>query len=573
VSQITIQAGEIRSTREKSPSPRAARGEILGIAALVAIAVGAPVLAAQLSGGFDIPRNDDWIYARIAENWHATGDLEVSGWTPFALVGHLVWGLLFLGVFGVSIATFHWAGAVAGALGLVGAFVALRQVAPARAALFGTAVVAACPCYALLAPTYMTDLSAFAAQAWCLALGLRALPERGRRQDALLAASLLIGAFGFTIREQAIAAPLAVLAAHAVAERRAGTPHRRTAVGAAMLLSGLTAFYLWRRGLPGGSGYEVHRPTRHAVGDIGQAAFTLGLFALPLAAAAARRPRIHDLGRAAAGAGAAAAAVGVAVLAIAAVRGRSPDLLVGNLLTRTGPLDARVLTGSRPALFPGWSWWVLSGAAVASAAALAAAATSAALAARRAIRTERLRALEPRTVLGWGFLALAATAVFGGALVRGVFDRYLLPVVFGLALVAALRYREALAWSRAGAGALVLLGVLGAASVAAGNAFDVARWRAGEAAVAQGVAAGAVDAGYEWVGRHYPGALATDERSRARPPAQWYMRDVFPRARNCATVAASPQRTAGLRASGVRSYRVLPWGRRHRLVIYRRACP
>jgi hypothetical protein len=533
------------------------RAAAVALLAIVAVAVGVPVLVGQLDGSFSIPRNDDWVYSRIAERWYSAGHLDMLGWTPTTLVGHLLWGLPFLAVIGRSITALHWAGAAAGALALVGVFAALRRLGTSTAALLGAAVIAACPCFALLAPTYMTDLTALAAQAWCLALGLAALDAEGRKRTALLAASLALGLLAFATREQGLAAPLAVLAAHGVAEGRATHRLTKAATAAGTFAAAVIAFYAWRHGLPGGSGYGIRRPTRKSVEVAARAGFTLGLFALPLAAAArtgGRRGRFPA---------AVIAVIGIATLAVAAVRGRSPDLLVGNLLTRTGLLDSDALVGARPEVFPGAIWWAVNALAVIGAAGLAAGATT--LAGRTKPRGD------PKATAAVTYLVLAAAAVFFGALTRSVFDRYLLPVLFGAALVAALGRAPQLRWTTPATAALALLAVLAAVSVSAGNAFDLARWRAGEQAVHKGNPPNTVDAGYEWVGAHYPGRLAEDRPSRARPPTQWYSQDVFPRATNCVTVSAAPlPRTFLLARIGERSYRSLPWGAEHRLLIYSR---
>jgi uncharacterized membrane protein len=125
------------------------------------------------------------------------------------LVGHLVWSLPFLWLFGVSLETLH---AGQAALGLVLSYLVLRRFLSTGLALLGTALVAVFPGYTLLATSYMTDTTAFAAQTGCLLLGLVALERPGRARGLLLL-SLGVGLYGYTIREPALAAPLSVAVA------------------------------------------------------------------------------------------------------------------------------------------------------------------------------------------------------------------------------------------------------------------------------------------------------------------------------------------------------------------------
>ena len=62
----------------------------------------------------------------------------------------------------------------------------------------------------------MTDTTAFTAQMGCLLFGVLSLRER-RHSGACLALSLALGLFAYTVREAALAAPLAVLAGWFVA--------------------------------------------------------------------------------------------------------------------------------------------------------------------------------------------------------------------------------------------------------------------------------------------------------------------------------------------------------------------
>jgi hypothetical protein len=89
-------------------------------------------------------------------------------------------------------------------------------------------------------------------------------------------------------------------------------------------------------------------------------------------------------------------------------------------------------------------------------------------------------------------------------------------------------------------GAFVWLAVSAFAIAANSFAYDAARFREGEAAVAMGYDAKTVDAGYEWIGTHRSGAenLEVDPRAMNRWIAMW------PSFRPCAVLSNNPVNNA-----------------------------
>src|SRR5581483_5656848 len=100
----------------------------------------------------------------------------------------------------------------------------------------------------------------------------------GRRRSQLLAATLLLGFWGFSIREFALAAPLAVLAAMWF-DRREDRP--RLTVAATALLGASGALYLWRSGLPGAQALSGRPARTVTVLVLVQGAFTVSLGLVP----------------------------------------------------------------------------------------------------------------------------------------------------------------------------------------------------------------------------------------------------------------------------------------------------
>ncbi len=108
------------------------------------------------------------------------------------------------------------------------------------------------------------------------------------------------------------------------------------------------------------------------------------------------------------------------------------------------------------------------------------------------------------------------------------------------------------------------------------DSYDGARWSAGQIAVAAGVRANAVDAGFDWVGSH-----ATTPALRARQMAgvpsyvMWYDQ-LFPDFRDCAFVSGSLPAPHGTSLIGRVRYNEVGFAVPEYLYIYAvraRSCP
>src|SRR3954467_4341963 len=97
------------------------------LAVLIAIGIGAPVALAYSTGAMRIPRIDDWAFARVATDLYSTGHFRLVGWGEMTMIGHELWGIPFIALFGRSITVLHWAGAVAAATGIAGTFALYRR--------------------------------------------------------------------------------------------------------------------------------------------------------------------------------------------------------------------------------------------------------------------------------------------------------------------------------------------------------------------------------------------------------------------------------------------------------------
>jgi hypothetical protein len=185
------------------------------------------------------------------------------------------------------------------------------------------------------------------------------------------------------------------------------------------------------------------------------------------------------------------------------------------------------------------------------------------------------------------FTWLTAAGLIGyGLLVRAaIFDRYLWALAFGSAvLLASFGARTATparrpvtrlwrgewpAYAAAATAVLALiLAVVAGATLLNADAYDGARWSAGQEAARAGAAAVTIDAGFDWVGSH-----AAEPAVRGRPgvgalPYEMWYDQMFPRFKECAFVSGSPVAQAHLAHIGTERYNELLFGWTERLYIY-----
>jgi len=219
--------------------------------------------------------------------------------------------------------------------------------------------------------------------------------------------------------------------------------------------------------------------------------------------------------------------------------------LIGNLWTPNGLGGNDLLTGTRDPVI-GAGAWALSGQLALFAAILVVAlalrwgqrnlarVTSLSTAMARAIRIARSR--EALLVL---FLAVYAGELAIFTLVSYPLDRYLFLMVPAAAILLLRGPAQPSRFGRSRAFAHVAFAwLVASAFVVAANSFayDAARYRAGEAAVAMGYDARTVDAGYEWVGYHASGVGNSGSGTYG---LTWYD-DLFLPHRPCAVLSNSP---------------------------------
>jgi hypothetical protein len=544
------------------------KADWLIVGALCAVVVLLPAVVSLVAGSFSVPQNDDWAYRRVAEHFAQTGHLAFTGWSVMTLVGQILWSWPFLRVFGDHGWVFGASTAVLAVVGLSSAYYVARQLLSPAWAAASVLLVAVVPGFAWSTSTFMTDVPTFSAEMACLALGVAALRRHGWSRWALLGGALAFGLFAFSIREFGLAAPVTVLICAGAGDR----PRRRSrylAVGVVVLVvSGVV--YVWGTHIPGALHQTLARPSGASIGRTAREYYTLALLLSPAVAVAAWRRIRWRLS--------AVTITAVAVGVFGVIVGMQGALLAGNYLDPQGIESNQIIVGGRPTVLPGALWDLLAVIALVSGGLLAGIALTI-----NAESVRRWRSWTLGTPIGvvWVFAALyaAGLAAFGLLATANIYDRYLWPLVFAVAVLL-LHYSQPAPrrdWPGPVAAVVVALSVLlflvTAALTVNVATYSAARWNAGQIAVSHGVPAKAVDAGFEWVGGHATTMVDKALHPRGAPVYElWYGR-MEPGFRDCAVVSGSPLDYPDLHLVKTTSYELLGLVGSRNLYVYVSSAP
>jgi hypothetical protein len=562
--------------------------------ALVAIGVAVPAAVALWSHSFGIPRYDDWAYRRVLSDFVQTGHFTFVGWGAMTLVGQVLWAAPFAIVFGGHPWVAGFSVAVASAIGIGCAYWLARAIVGRVWGAACTLLVLACAGFLVNTSTFMTDVPAFAAEMACLALGVAAFRHEGRARWVLAAASMAAGCVGFSVREFDLAAPIAVLIVLALQDRR----HLRGygILGASLLLL-CAAVYVWTWSMAGAQHDVLGGPTISNLRALLGGYFALALFVSPFLPVAAKRswPASSSRGLAAAG---------VILVTGAVLMGTGKSVFSGNYLTPQGMSTTATLPGFRPVLFPTPLWLLLELIGLGAGALLGFIAVDAVAGRTSSLLLTGGRVSERSVITLFTWLGCAGLVIYGLFIQGAIFDRYLWPIVFGTAVLLAAKgagapgtapvhaaraasgaglttqasfgpaTRTASATradtaTRAATGALALVSAVVALSVMLNaDAYDGARWTAGQEAVKAGYTATAVDAGFDWVGGHATTLAVRGRRVAGAPSFETWYDEMFAGFRDCAFVSGSPVAKAHVALLGTVRYHEVGFAVPEDLYIY-----
>ena len=222
------------------------RRDLIALAILCLVATGLPLWLSAAAGAIGIPSNDDWVYMRAAGILFRTGVIDVTGHTA-AFIGQLLMVQPLLWLSGGASWAFAAFGLAMAVIGVAATYLLARRFVGAASAVIVALLVVVFPGFARQAVTFMTDGPTFALVMICLLLGVRWLQGDGGR--ATLVASVAAGLLGVSIREFALAAPVAILVA-AWARNRAN--ERAWLAGmTGLLVAGVAGVLIVAASLPG----------------------------------------------------------------------------------------------------------------------------------------------------------------------------------------------------------------------------------------------------------------------------------------------------------------------------------
>lgn len=475
------------------------RLDIGAIAVLGLVGVGFPLWLAAAAGAIGVPTLDDWLYMQGADGLFHTGAAQMALHSA-AVIGQLVLVQPFLWLSTGEPWAFTAFGLALTALAIASTYLMARRYVGRASATLVVLLILAFPGFLRESASFMTDVPAYALTMLCLLVGVRWFQGDGGR--VTLAVAVAAGLLAVSIREFAIAAPVAILATAWARNRR----------DERWWLACLTGISIGVISVVLGVASTANRvaPGTHdqsiiwSYAFLGAALATLALVLLPALVlfASSRISTIRP-----------EVVVAASIASLVVILAPTGPLL-GNLWTPSGIGGDLLLSGERDRLFDGRLWALVEQLAIF--AAILVISLTFAWARRRSFRVDsmlvvRSYALQfargpvaPLTL----FLVLFAAELIAYPPFGPILDRYLYPMVPAAAILLLRRRDGKVAIGRTLATSHATVAGLAVAAIAlAANSFayDAARWREGLATVAMGYDAKAIDAGYEWVGYHADG--------------------------------------------------------------------
>jgi len=518
------------------------RSLVLPCTALALLAVVAPVLIAHHYRALDIPRSDDWSYLHTLFLWHRTGHWDFSDWVSMTLVGQVLISAPIVGIFGESITAISVTWAIIGFAGLLAVVQLARLLGrPAYEGFLVAFVIAACPLWGALAPTFMTDVPAFVFETFALVLGAVALKRGSSRW---LAGALVVGFVAIAIRQYA-AIPVGALLVGAGWDAIARADKRRVraiaALGAALAVA-VVLLLLWWASVPNGKNLGPRVPdvesVRLTIANASSFLRLTGIVLLPVVVfvgprRVVRRAFAYDRALA-------RRTLVVTTGLLVAGYALASRPFIGNYFDAHGVLSNDIIGGTRPLIIPTVAFDGLVLLATLSALILVAACVPFVHDLIGAARTRTFGRPDPLvstlalTVAGFAVVYELATLLRMGFSERtAVFDRYALPALapIGLLFLVSVARRarpepvdpeapRPVTHRALTTVALVGVTLVGLAYTTESASFDGTRWKLAETVVAHGYSPLQIQAGYEWDGWfHGKGPLTADtitERQQLR---------------------------------------------------------
>jgi hypothetical protein len=543
-----------RSERHPAPPPRKGLRRLARAETVFAVAIVTITLLVRPFGDYLV--GDEWAYARSLRILYDHGVLRILDWNPMTLITHLLWGRLWVAIFGPGF-TVARISTVALTLVELAALAALLRRMGAREStvtMAGLAVLVT-PLHLFHSVYYTTDIPTLAWGTVALACYARGLTQEGGRGGRFFLAGSVAAAAAFGVRQSGLLV-VAALGTYLVVFDRPRLRRPRTVLACfAVPGAAVVAFQVWYHTVHGvTASYRFARAEALAALEgmsllqILEAVYVIlvyvAFFLLPLWLSTVRPPsRPWFRGKLRSALVAACAAPGIW---LALAHGRHFPYL-RNKLTAFGFLGPNeLLAGDRPVLWPPAVGWAVTILVIAAGAGFLLRWWDGRRAGDAAEEDTTARKIILRLagiLLGW---QAAYSLLTWGIL----FDRHLLLLLPAsvLVFVGSLPPGAKLRLPVAGL-VLVPLAAYGIAGTHDVHAFSRAAFAAGRDLLSRGVDVSEIDAGYAFDGWHmyersWDDVLRRGLPFRARPGDAWYVPLVVPRLQTRYVVSLSVGRPA-----------------------------
>ncbi len=453
--------------------------------------------------------NDDWSYARTALEFARTGHIVYNGWASMMLGWQVIWGALFIKLFGFSFLALRVSTLiVAMAATYLLYLILVRFGVSAPSAGIGTLTVALSPIFLPLATNFMSDVPGLFCILLCLYLCQRALAATSSRAAVgWLWAATGTNLLGGTVRQIVwLGVLLMIPSAGWLLRKQRGIP---VAVAVQWLLgvAWIAACMYWYKQQPYSvpekliDGPVTGAVLRHLAGQILRTILSILLFGLPVLGAWAgvmRRTTRRARG--------VAVGCAVAVLALLALSWRRGTLIdwvppwLGNLVTPNGIMRDQELLGAKTIVLHGavrlGLLFVIAAVTITLISSIASR-----LPRRFPIPSGQFTWTQTGILLGPFTLAYLALLMPRGAFFT-IFDRYLLIPLVVFVIVTLRYYTERIGPKLPVMSAVLLLPLTMYAVSTSHDQFaqDRARLQAADALRASGVPRTGMDVGFEYDG-------------------------------------------------------------------------
>ena len=466
---------------------------------LLVIGVVIPLVLTSAFHTFSVPQNDDWAFRLIATHFFDTGHFRYNNWEAMILYGQVAWTWLFKLIFGFHQWIFAGSVAALASFGIISAYALTRRVVTRGWSFFLVFLMTTFIGVSYNVGNYMTDLPAFSLALVCIYLGAKCSESTGKLHWVYLSLSMFTGVWSFSIRQFAIAAPLAVLLALYCVDRS----KKNQIIGVGIFLVALCFTLLEiANHTPGFVHAHFQLPTSAALIQELRMFETLSFMMSPAIFIAAWRIWPHRWSNAVSFGTLAGASIGIYLLLF-----EGSNFFAGDYFWQGGITSWLTLTGAWPNLFPNYLWNTFIIVGIVSTACLVG---IMALKIRLRGLTKFEEVSSTKLLLSLYCLGSIALVFLSGMFGEPQFERFLWPIAFtGSALLLMTKQVEINGVSRSfknvriGAGLLTGMLTLVSLTLTLNTlSIDSVVWKAGESLVSQGFKSNQIDAGFAWLGTH-----------------------------------------------------------------------